>query len=238
MDNSIIDSFSKHFSIRLATTQLQKEDAYRIRYRTYVEEFGFEDKEQFSNTLEIDEYDTVATTCIIYHNYSSKPAACIRLISANDCELLPVEKYCKSILDTNKYDKLLLSKSSLCEASRLVVDKDFRRRHNEHLSPIGHLDGEERTYPLLSIACFLSMLILSEMHGTPNCIAVMEPFLPRLTKRSGINFEPIGTEINYHGIRVPYLVRYEDVMNNLSKELRVLLDYLRNDIQYQVNSVC
>lgn len=228
--NSNADAFLDHFCLELAFDEKVKQDAYKLRHDVYVKEFGFED---IAGDVEKDDYDDRSLSCVIYHVKTGKAAACIRVIPAEQT-LLPVEKYCSEYLFHDRFSIIANDRSRMCEISRLAVAKEFRKRPKEFLSPIGSPDGEERTFPLLSAACFLSAMIVSFLYDTPNGIAVMETFLPRITKRVGIEFETIGNELNYHGLRTPYFVTYGNIMDKLQDDYKRLMSNLELDISNQI----
>ena len=51
---------------------------------------------------------------------------------------------------------------------------------------------------------------------------MMEPFLPRMLKRSGIEFERAGADIDYHGLRAPYFITTQSAVDNMRADLREL----------------
>jgi len=229
-----VQTFSDYFIVELANTTKIKQDCYALRYRTFVEEFGFEDKANYKEPVETDDYDFLSTSIAIYHRSTGNIAACIRVIPGYIFDQLPVERYIKSSLDMDKASPILNDRNTLAEISRVAVDKNFRRRKNEHHSPIGTHSEEERSYPLIAVACFLASDIVCEALGIYNGIAVMEPFLPQLTGRSGIHFEPIGEEVDYHGKRIPYVVNHVSILDGLSPALSEMRRYIKLDMINQL----
>ena len=228
---SIAESFSKYFSVELADTEEQKRQVYSVRYRVYCEEFQYEATDCFPDQLEYDEYDQYSKHCLIRHKQTGRPAGCVRLVPAiNIKELtpLPLEKYCMESLDKNLIDNLMLEREQQCEISRLAVDVDFRRRTGETLTRFGEVNGlefspqEQRTFSLIAIACFLSATVLTEMENRTSVFAMMEPFLPRMMARSGINFQKVGRDMNYHGVRAPYFITTQSALTNMKADLREL----------------
>ena len=82
--DSLTESFLRYFTICLATTPAQKESVYKIRYRVYCEEFGYEPVDRFPDRMEYDAYDKDALHCLITHKSSGMPAGCVRLILATE----------------------------------------------------------------------------------------------------------------------------------------------------------
>lgn len=235
LTQSLIDTFNQYFVVEFVNTDKHREDMYRLRYEVYVDEFKFAKPEKYPDGLEKDEFDDISSACIVYHIPTGEPAACIRLVPGYDCSQLPVEKYVGYSIDPTILGDLNTNRSILAEISRLAVSKKFRRREKEHLTPVGFHDGEEcRTYPLISVACFMACIILADIIKAENNIASMEPFLPRLIKRSGMFFEQIGKPVDYHGCRATYLIHKQQVLDNLSPESKVLIEHMQHDMLSQM----
>ncbi len=236
---SLAESFSSYFKVELAESAIQKEQVFQIRYRVYCEEFRYEAVERFSDGLEIDEYDRYSRHCLITHLKTGIPAGCVRLVPAVDVreiEPLPLEKYCGVSLDRQFIDSLNLSRDTICEISRLAVDGAFRRRTGETLTRFGEVNGlqfsaqEQRTFSSIAVACFFAATVLTEIDGRTNVFAMMEPFLPRMMHRSGIDFRRVGKDIDYHGIRAPYYITTQTVLENMHPELRELYEWIKVNI--------
>ena len=227
---SLAENFQRYFSVSYAATEQQHNDVYHIRYRVYCDEFGYEPAERFPDQREFDEYDASSAHCLITH-HTGMPAGCVRLVQVqNSGDLLPFERYCGDSVDQAFIDGLQLDRSTVCEISRLAVDGAFRRRSGEALTRFGEVDAmdcsqqEKRTFSLIAVAAFLAATALTDITGRTNVFAMMEPFLPRLLKRSGILFQRAGKDVDYHGIRAPYFIRTEEALETMRPDLRELYD--------------
>lgn len=237
---SLAKSFQKYFSVELATKPGQKRDVFRIRYRVYCEEFKYESADRFKdNEEECDEFDEHSLHCLIRHR-SGMPAGCVRMVPTNVNQLedlLPFEKYCKKSLDEAFISRLNLDRNTMCEISRLAVDGAFRRRSGEALTRFGEVDAmdcsqqEKRTFSLIAVAGFLAATALTDLTGRTNVFAMMEPFLPRLMHRSGIEFAQAGRDINYHGIRAPYFITTQAALESMKLELKELYQIIKQQIE-------
>ncbi|ATG91247.1 PEP-CTERM/exosortase system-associated acyltransferase [Methylomonas koyamae] len=236
---SLAESFSRYFKVSLAETVAQKQQVFRIRYRVYCEEFKYESQEHFKDELEIDEYDQLSRHCLITHIHTGLPAGCVRLVPALGAESeapLPLERYCSNSLDRNTLASLQLDRNTVCEISRLAVDGAFRRRTGESLTRFGEINGlhfsaqEQRTFSTIAVACFFAATVLTEIDRRTNVFAMMEPFLPRMMHRSGIDFQRVGKDIDYHGIRAPYFITTQSVLANMHAELRELYAWIKQSI--------
>ena len=227
--DSLTESFLQYFAIDLAATPAQKENVFKIRYRVYCEEFGYEPADRFPDKTEYDAYDGHSLHCLITHISSGLPAGCVRLIptTVNDnTDILPFEEACSESLDTEFIRGMNLDRGTVCEISRLAVDGTFRRRAGEARTRFGDVDAldcthqERRTFDLIAVAGFLAATALSDLACRTNVFAMMEPFLPRLLKRSGIIFQKVGEDIEYHGVRAPYFIRTQSALDNMRPDLK------------------
>ena len=242
-DTSPIEQFQEYFSVQLARTPAQKADVFRIRYRVYCEQFGYEPIENFPSREEYDEYDDRSMHCLVVHKRSGRTAGCVRLVPTwddFDADPLPLEKFCLHSLDLETIRSLNLERHTVCEVSRLAVDDAFRRRTGEHGSHYGGKDAavytehERRTFPLVCVSGFFAATALTQLTGRPNTFAMMEPFLPRMLRKSGIVFQPVGDPVDYHGIRAPYFTDTHFAVRNMQADLKAMymsiLDQIQRDL--------
>jgi len=238
---SLVEDFRRFFSVDVASRPEQVADVFGIRYRVYCDEFGYESKEEFPDQQEHDEFDHRSLHCLITHKSSGLPAGCTRLVLCKPGELLPVEKFCRSALDDNSAGVLEQNRAIACEVSRLAVDGRFRRRAGEGDTRFGRVESldftarEVRTFSLIAVAAYLSACALTALTDRTLVYAMMEPFLPRLLRRSGILFEPAGEEINYHGLRAPYMARTRDVVTAMHPDLKELYDAIHDEFSTELD---
>ena len=229
---TLTSNFQNYFSVEIAKTEEQKSQVYSIRYQVYCDEFGYESVDAFPDQEEKDEYDDFSLHCLIRHKKSGLPAACVRLVPAfdnkNRLTPLPLELHCKDSLDHQYMNSLNLDRQTVCEISRLAIDRLFRRRMGEKLTRFGEVQGldctkqEQRTFSLIAIAAFLAATALTDISGKTNVFAMMEPFLPRMMKRSGIIFNKVGFDMDYRGIRAPYFIQTQSALDNMQVDLKDL----------------
>lgn len=236
----LTENFRRYFKVQLADSDALREEVYRVRYRVYCEEFKYESVDLFPDHMEKDEYDQDSVHCLIVHRSSGMSAGCVRLVpalGATDVAPLPLERYCSLSLDHDYIDQLNLDRSTVCEISRLAVDGAFRRRAGETLTRFGEISGlcvsaqEHRTFSLIAVSCFLAATALTEIDNRPNVFAMMEPFLPRMMHRSGIDFHRVGKDVDYHGIRAPYFITTQSALENIHKDLLELYFWIKQSLQ-------
>jgi N-acyl amino acid synthase of PEP-CTERM/exosortase system len=224
---NLSEKFLEYFDIAYAVSAEQKAEVYGIRYSVYCDEFAYEPTDSFPDHEETDEFDAESLHALVTHKSSGLRAGCVRLVSPSlsaDSELLPFEKHCMESLDQEFIRNLQLDRNTVCEISRLAVEATFRRRPGERLTRFGEIDAldctqqERRTFSSIAVACFLAATAMIDLTGRINVFAMMEPFLPRLLKRSGLAFSRAGTDIDYHGVRAPYFINTPQDM--ISPDLR------------------
>lgn len=230
---TLAENFQRYFTVDFAFDEKLKQEVFRTRFNVYCKEFKYEPIENFPDEQELDDFDLHSLHCLIRHKETGQAAGCVRLVPADlneQCSVLPFEKYCLDSLDHEFVNGLKLDRTTVCEISRLAVDGAFRRRPNEALDRFGNIQemtfGEEerRVFPLIAVSAFLASTSLTVLTGRTNVFAMMEPFLPRLLKRSGIVFHRAGRDIDYHGIRAPYFITTQSALDNMKPELKELYD--------------
>lgn len=234
-----VEDFAQYFKIDFANTEQLKQQVYGVRYRVYCEEFNYEATDLFPDKQEKDEYDDISMHCLITHISSGKSAGCVRLVPALEGRpdfLLPFEEYCDDSIDKEFLKHLNLVRGKECELSRLAVDGLFRRRPGEKITRFGSWssfdvsDNEQRTFPLIAVAAFVAAIALTDLCGRNSVFAMMEPFLPRLLKRSGIQFVRSGQDIDYHGIRALYFLDARSA-ESVSEDLKPLYFWIKQQLK-------
>jgi N-acyl amino acid synthase of PEP-CTERM/exosortase system len=234
-NTSLAEEFQRYFTIEQANTPEQLDSVYKVRYRVYCEEFQYESPEACPNQLETDEFDIHSRHCVVVHKATGVPAGCARLVLADEKRLMPMEKFCGTAIDQKMIRNFDGRRDTVCEFSRLGVDGAFRRRPGERETRFGEISAlefstrEQRTFPLVAMATILSALALSELIGRPHCFAMMEPFLPRLLRRSGLLARPAGEQTEYHGIRSPFYWETREGVSTLEDEYKEFYDVILAD---------
>ncbi|MCF7991244.1 MAG: PEP-CTERM/exosortase system-associated acyltransferase [Thiohalocapsa sp.] len=222
------DTFAKYFRVDLAYDDALLDKVHYIRYRVYCEEFGYEPKDRCPNQRERDEFDAASLHCLVTHLPSNQPAACVRLVPTSDDDPksdLPFEKYCRESLDRTLLSEMGLDRAQMCEVSRLAVDRSFRRRPGEHETRIGNAhyyqfsDEERRTFPFIAVSAYLAATAIMKHTGRQHAFAMMEPFLPRLLRRTGIHFSRVGADTDYHGVRAAYHIETQSALSAMNPDL-------------------
>ncbi|RQW85132.1 MAG: PEP-CTERM/exosortase system-associated acyltransferase [Geobacter sp.] len=199
-------------------------EVYRLRYKVYCEEWGFEKPEDHPGGLETDEYDPHSLHFGAFSQESGNLIGTIRLILNSELGF-PIENHCSFSTELS-----WLNKDNVAEISRLAVSKEYRKRAVDSLI---YNDGEIRTDQkeaakeilekrkqefFIIMGLYTCMYMESARLGLTHWYAVMAKGLRILLRRMSIQLLPIGPEVEYHGLRVPYLGTIADILKNVSAE--------------------
>ncbi len=215
--------FTRYFNLELATTRRQRELCFGLRYRVYCEEKRFESRDQYPTRLESDSFDAHSLHALIRDRRNGRPAASVRLVLATRVESLPLEVYCRNSLHVGELERMT-RRDTVCELSRLAVDPDYR----------GRLPGESSNPEvggLLVPAAYLTGFALARIADRPRIYGMMEPWLPRLVARSGVQLEVAGDPMNYHGRRRAYTISRHSMEEQLQETRRPLYQALLGSLQ-------
>ncbi|MDD5579250.1 MAG: PEP-CTERM/exosortase system-associated acyltransferase [Methylobacter sp.] len=235
-DTNIIDHFDQYFEMVPAISDELKVEMYKLRYQVYCVENNFLNSEHYPDGLEFDDYDQHSVHYLIRHRKSGEYAATVRLILPdvnNPEKLFPLELYCE--ID-NFAVMQPVNREHLGEVSRLCVSKTFKKRKNEMstlvLSDSSRQDyftlDEKRTFPLLSVALIACTVKASYEHDIDYSYGTMEPSLLRLVSAMGINFIKIGPLVDYHGERLPAVIKVTDMLDGVAEKSLDIWNLLTN----------
>lgn len=224
--NDVVAAFNEYFEVINADSPELLRDVFHLRYQVYCIEQrapGFE-ASKYPDEMESDEYDAHSSHILLRHRPSGEFVGTARLIlqdPLNPEGLFPTEKHMQ--IDPSLIDMSRLTRQSIGEISRLVVVRQFARRHDEMLQAFRSevnvekwTPSKQRRFPHPILALVVGIIRMSSKNNITHCISVMEPSLNRLLTHFGLQFEPIGPLVNHHGRRRPY---YIDLMRLLDRML-------------------
>jgi N-acyl amino acid synthase of PEP-CTERM/exosortase system len=196
-------------------------EVYRLRYKVYVEECGFEKQEDHPGGMEKDDFDEHSSHFVVRKKGEDQIIGTIRMINYSE-KGFPIEAHCRIESDLSAFDRKRFG-----EISRLAVSKDYRKRVTDTVYSDGKVledsdvDNMFSGYRKMSndIVLGLYKCIYQESleRGNQCILAVMAKGLYLLLKRVGILFEPIGPEQYYHGFRSPYLGKIDTMLQELAR---------------------
>ncbi|NTU42682.1 MAG: PEP-CTERM/exosortase system-associated acyltransferase [Nitrospirales bacterium] len=209
------------FEFRKATKQ-DLEEVFRLRYKVYCEEWGFERPMDYPDGLESDAFDEHSAHFLALAE-GNQIVGTMRLIFNSD-KGFPIEKHCT----IERYPDV--DRDRIGEISRLAVSKDYRRRVEDRYIYEGADAVVEDGVPVVNrrrrqeIICGLykRLYVESKLRGITHWYAVMAPGLFILLRRLGITFQAIGPEANYHGMRTPYIGCIEEIEREVLRKNKEL----------------
>ena len=177
-------------TIKRAASQEELNDVFKLRYRVYCLERGYEDADIYPDGIESDEYDPYSVHFVAY--VKSLPVGTVRVILNNPLGL-PVGRYCNLDLRAISPDT-----GRIAEISRLAVRSDAT---TECL-----IERSQVTLGLIK-----EVYCASKELGVRYLVSAMSKPLERLLNRCGIGFKKAGPPVHYHGLRTPYYAACEDL---------------------------
>ncbi len=239
--DSMMASFYGYFKLIVANTPELREEVYRIRYKVYCQELGYEREEDCKNGMEQDIYDQRSTHCLLMHTKSGLYAGCVRLVlpDQNQAEAsLPFERVYGHTSQSNSPELKNLPRHSFGEVSRLAVTAEFRKRNGEWQTPHGisaeqseALEDERRHFPLIALGLYLAATSVGIELGLDSALTLMEPRLARHLRRFGIKFCQIGELIEFRGQRGLFQITRSAAMNGMSANSCELFQMLRTEVK-------
>ncbi|HEC15159.1 MAG TPA: PEP-CTERM/exosortase system-associated acyltransferase [Sedimenticola sp.] len=202
--------FDTHFEVVLADTEEARDIHYRLRYRVFCSETGFEDPAAFPDGKECDEYDEHAVHFLIRDRSSHDWIATMRLVLGRYGDL-PAEHICENL------DKSLIAgidHRHIGEISRLCMVSDFRRRRHERRLPYEVIDGksaaehwnkkERRKEPEILVGLLRALYEWTKNNDVRYCYFLISPALARIVGRLNLKMIKAGGSCEHRGTRIPY----------------------------------
>lgn len=205
-DFAAFDEFASIFEFGAVNNDKDRSTAHRIRYQIYCVENPFEDPAQFPDGEERDHLDYRSLHGLVRHRQSGLACGTVRLIlPAGDAAEPPASFY---ELCTVPHG---VPQGTTAEVSRFATSKIFRQQC-ESFSDCRALMAEAPLLPYMTASLIAFTIQEALRGGFTHLCAVMKPPLMRLLSRFGVNFEPIGPLVTYHGRRQPCAVSMETLL--------------------------
>lgn len=223
-EDDLNEIYYRYFSVKEAVTADLVEISQKIRYQVYCIENPYEESRQPAAGAETDEFDTHASTSVLFHLPTGMPAGTVRMVVPLYEDLdnsFAIQRVCKDSLIRNP---ALFPVEQMGEISRFCVPKDFRRRaEDKKYTSVPNnseaRDGEHRrVIPNMTLGLIEWLVRFSVREGLSHWCAVMEPRLLRLLGRLGIYFDPIGDLVEFHGLRQPCYIELKRLLERVQEE--------------------
>ena len=212
-----------NIQFRIANTEELIRATQRLRYRVFVDEKGWEKPEDHPGGLETDAFDPYSIHAIALGT-DGTPLGTARMV-LNSPQGLPIFR----VLET--FDEFNPRSPTVAEFSRLCVHPDFNRTDvpvDAHRDPSGHyrFPGARADTTPSQDARMVSVVthgLIFILHQTAiqlritHWLMITEKKLWIFLRRRGILFRPFGKPVDYHGIRIPYIARPDEISHGLAK---------------------
>ena len=242
-NNSMIQGFEKFFKIQRADSNAILNDIYRIRYKVYCQEFGYDLPNH--QGLERDEFDRYSSHCLLSHKQSGEKVGCIRVISLPENTSgmeLPFITHCSGSLYPEHTDTHSTKPNDVCEISRVAVVSEFRRRPGEETSkeglatelrPIDKDTTLHRRFPFIAPSLYLAAGALFLSSKKTEIFVATEPKLIKNLSTMGIRFNQVSDVTDYHGLRAVYQFTRQSLLEDIQAMPETLHEFF-NFIEKQV----
>lgn len=216
------------------------EPAHLIRSEVFCDELKLFNRPV--NGLEIDMYDDFAMNSVLRHKRTGVFAGTVRLITPQHAgQVLPVVKYGLADMTRPELHPDCFDRNDVCEISRIAIPKGFRRRKNDQfdgaetgaINTNTYSDIELRCFPLIAVGLYMTVAAMAISAGKRHAYVMVEPRLARSMRFVGINFIPISQPFEYVGTRVSYYINNDGFLRNLTKEFRVMMEHIMEQIDHQ-----
>jgi N-acyl amino acid synthase of PEP-CTERM/exosortase system len=219
--------FQQYFEPVLATTQALRDEVYRIRFQVYCQEMRFEPEEAFPDGREIDAFDAQSCHCLLRYRPSGRFIGCVRLVlnrPGDPSSQLPFERHCQHSLDRQRLDLDRLPRHKFAEISRLAILPHFRRVDKINSPQVDYFSADQRrVFPHIALGLYLATAAISLRENLDMAVVMMQPRLARHMRYFGINFEPAGDLVDYHGPRGPFFITRDSLLRDLDPQIAQLL---------------
>ena len=228
---SLLARHDVYFETRIADQPALAEAAHALRYQVYCLERRFENADEHSTGLEIDQFDKHAVQGLLFHRPTDRAIGTVRLILPDHRVEggLPIAQ----LLADNNIDLAnFVSVADAVEVSRFAISKEFRRRWtDESAIASGRPLTPQETARQANLACLsLIQFLLRQCveRGVVYWTAVMEATFLRMLARMGVHFTAIGPVVFHHGFRQPCYCYLPAMLDRLRLEQRDYWDVITN----------
>jgi len=211
-----------------------KRVCYRLRYQTYCVENAFEDPTAFIDNFEADDYDERSLHGFIVFWPTGMPIGTVRLIlpSKNGEPDVPFALFCgqPGIADERDFPF-----SQMAEISRFSISQQYLRSASQEIDGARpRSDAQGLPQAIVSrdsaIVALIRLFVgFAAESGVQYFCALMQKSLLRRVRGVGIYFDPVGPEIEFHGLRQPSLIKISTMLARVKRERPDVWRAITND---------
>lgn len=217
MFQEIMHLLTEEYSLVLASNKEDIAEVKKIRKEILLPKYqnfaSIKDEDLFLFNKD----DEQSFIYLLRHNPTQTFVGTIRVFFINDAtpiQALPMEKdgHVEGIEDFTK-------NLPICEVSRLALSSTLPEYKD--LSAL-----RLRTYLTMGLMSTIGINIF--LYKYTNVFSIMEPSLHRILTRQGVNFKSIGEDVDYYGMRRPYAIEREKLIDESKNILgQLTLFYLK-----------
>jgi len=201
----------EEFLVEIATNPAVLREAYQLRHQVYCLEHGYETA---SGDIETDRYDNHAHHVVVRHRASGQVVGTVRLVlpapDGSGGGNLPMQLVCQP------HDVSGLPLQEMAEISRFALSGTQRA-----ISPASR--------SLLRLSLMRGIALLTTIHRPTYLCALLEPSLSRLLRASGVQFHPVGSLVDYHGIRQLVFRQVDELLGGIRQENPAVWGFITDD---------
>lgn len=220
--NDITSAFYEYFEIVTADTPELLKAVFNLRYQILcLKECipGFE-VDKYPDGLEKDKYDNCSIHLLLRHRASNVFIGTARLIlsdSSSDSNKFPVELHTRFY---PTYSNMSVKRQHTIEISRFAILSDFFRRRDDlnflvSKTPTQSKVEQRRRFPHPMLGLAVGIIQTCAKYEIYYWFSAMDPALNRLLGFYGMQLNPIGPLVDFHGVRRPYHVCVLDVLDRM-----------------------
>lgn len=240
--SDLSEIYYQYFDVLTDQVPEVMDESFKLRYQVYCIEHKYEDAILYPDGREIDRYDARSVHGIVQHKRTGLTAATVRLVLPDPMEPaapFPIEQNAATSMASAASLLKGIPHHSIAEISRFAVSREFRRRLGEADTASGVGPDPDRyvmpdpmrkrVIPHLILGLFTAIVKMSAEQGVTHWYAIMDISLLRLLNRFGINFTPIGAQVDYHGLRQPCIGDIDTVLAGIWKKRHDVWQLITDD---------
>lgn len=223
----ILSRFDQVFSEVPAATPEETAEAFRLRYKVYCLDRGYENADDCHQGMERDPYDDHALHCLLRHRISATVLGTVRLVLPPSGPAwfagLPLADYAP--LEAME-EIMRLPRGATAEVSRFAITRDAPDVLKGHQAAadgapscreaVGR-DGE-RLMPYMSLGLVRGLVRLSMLRGVTHWCLAAEPSLLRRLRSFGLHFKNAGPLVDHRGLRQVCHAKLEELLAQCEAE--------------------
>ena len=210
------------------------EEAFRLRYHVYCNERRFINPQDCPDGCEMDENDFHSVHFGAFVG-RDQMIGVVRLILPT-CGRFPLEDRCPGLV----FGENLPPRHECAEISRLTISKLYRRRANDGLYYEPQVEDRtvedkgvyflRRVRPM-AFGLYREMYRASKRIGVRYWFALMEKTLWMLLKIHGFVFKPIGPEVDFYGLVMPYVADIQQLERDVRQKFPKFYEFFIKDLE-------